>query len=149
MAARAGVAQSVISTYESGRRRPALATLAALVDAAGYELVVSLRRQPARLARLSGPLGRRVRRHRRDLVAAASAYGVANLRVFGSVSRGQDNPSSDVDLLADLPPGFGLFKLGQLRDELAAILGADVDLVPASGLRPDVRARVEPELIAL
>jgi uncharacterized protein len=45
-----------------------------------------------------------VRRHRRDLIAAA-VHGVRNLRVFGSVARGEDRPDSDVDLLADLPPG--------------------------------------------
>jgi predicted nucleotidyltransferase len=51
-------------------------------------------------AALSGPVGRKVRRHRRDLVAAAAAHGLTNLRVFGSVARGQDRPDSDVDLLA-------------------------------------------------
>lgn len=49
-------------------------------------------------------MGRRVRR-RNDLIAAAEARGIRNLRVFGSVARGEDRPDSDVDLLADLPPG--------------------------------------------
>ncbi len=115
LAIRAGVVQSVISAYEAGRREPALSTLAALVDASGYELAISLRRQPRRLRRLSGPIGRRVRRRRRDLVAAAAAHGASNLRVFGSVARGQDKPDSDVDLLADLPPGMGLFGLDGCR----------------------------------
>jgi transcriptional regulator with XRE-family HTH domain len=114
LAVRAGVAQSVISAYETGRREPALSTLAALVDATGYELTVGLRRQPPRLRRLSGPVGRRVRRRRRDLLAAAAAHGASNLRVFGSVARGQDTSDSDVDLLADLPPGVSLFGLGRL-----------------------------------
>src|ERR1022692_1351419 len=149
LAARAGVTQSVISAYESGHRQPAIPTLAALVDAAGYELVLDLRRQPRRLGRLSGPVGRRVRRRRRDLVAAAAAHGVRNLAVFGSVARGQDRPDSDVDLLADLPPGLGLFGLGRVQAELEAILGARVDLVPASDLKPGVRARVERERVAL
>ena len=105
LAARAGITQSVISAYESGHRQPSIPVLAALVDAAGYELVMDVRRQPRRLGRLSGPVGRRVRRHRHDLVAAAAAHGVQNLRVFGSVARGEDRPDSDVDLLADLPAG--------------------------------------------
>ena len=83
VARRALVAQSVISAYESGHRQPAMPALAALVDAAGYELVTGLRRSPGRLRRLSGPVGRRVRRHRHDLIAAAAAHGVENLRVFG------------------------------------------------------------------
>jgi predicted nucleotidyltransferase len=143
------VTQSVISAYEAGHREPALATLATLVDAAGYELTVGLRRQPRRLRRLSGPVGRRVRRRRRDLGDAAAAHGVLNLRVFGSVARGQDSPASDVDLLADLPPDLGLVGLGRVEADLEAIVGARVDLVPAAELKPEVRAHIVEELVAL
>src|SRR3984957_18177369 len=118
LAGRAGVTQSVISAYESGQR------------------------QPARLRRLSGPVGRRVRRHRKDLVAAAAVHGVSNLRVFGSVARGEDRPDSDVDLLADFPPGLSLLGLSRLEADLEAILGTRVDLIPAADLKPDVRERV-------
>ena len=149
LAARAGVTQSVISAYESGHRQPALTTLAALIDAAGYELIVNVRRRPRRLGRLSGPVGRRVRRRRRELVEAAAARGVTNLRVFGSVARGQDRADSDVDLLADLPPGLSLFGLGQVEANLEAILGSRVDLIPAADLKPGVRAHVERDLVAL
>ena len=149
LAVRAGVTQSVISAYESGSRQPAVPTLAALVDAAGYELVMDLRQQPARLSKLSGPVGRRVRRRRNDLIAAAAAYGVQNLRVFGSVARGQDGSDSDVDLLADLPAGLSLFGLGRVEAELEAILGSRVDLIPAQDLKPGVRERVERDLVAL
>ena len=149
LATRAGVTQSVISAYEAGRREPALATLATLVDATGYELTVGLRRQPRRLSRLSGPVGRRVRRHRRDLVDAAAAHGVSNLRVFGSVARGQDSPESDVDLLADLPPDLGLVGLARVEADLEAVVGVRVDLVPADDLKPEVRSHVEVEVVAL
>jgi uncharacterized protein len=106
LATQAGVTQSVISAYESGHRQPSIPALAALLDAAGYELVMGLRRQPRRLGRLSGPVGRRVRRRRRDPIAAAAAHGAQDLRVFGSVARGEDRQDSDVDLLADLPSGL-------------------------------------------
>ena len=149
LAATAGVTQSMISAYESGHRPPSIPVLAALVDAAGYELVMSVRRQPGRLRRLSGPVGRRVRRHRHDLIAAAAAHGIRNLRVFGSVARGEDRPGSDVDLIADLPPGLSLFGLGRAEAELEAILGSRVDLIPAGDLKPGVRARVERDLVAL
>jgi uncharacterized protein len=149
LAARAGVAQSVISAYESGRRQPALTTLARLIEAAGYDLVVDIRRKPRRLSRLSGPVGRKVRRRRRELVAVAAAHDVTNLRVFGSVARGEDRPDSDVDLLADLPAGMGLLGLGRVQAEMEAILGSRVDLVPAGDLKPAVRTRVERDLVAL
>jgi predicted nucleotidyltransferase/DNA-binding XRE family transcriptional regulator len=149
LAGRAGVTQSVISAYESGQRQPSLPALARLIDAAGFELTLGLRRPPGRLRRLSGPVGRRVRRHRKDLIAAAAAHGVSNLRVFGSVARGEDRADSDVDLLADFPPELSLFGLSRLEADLEAILGTRVDLIPAADLKPGVRERVEPDLITL
>jgi uncharacterized protein len=149
LAARAGVTQSVISAYESGQRQPSIPALARLVGAAGFELTLGLRRPPGRLRRLSGPVGHRVCRHRNDLVAAAAAHGVTNLRVFGSVARGEDRPDSDVDLLADFPPRLSLFGLGRLEADLEGILGSRVDLIPAADLKPGVRERVESDLIAL
>ncbi|HLK79864.1 MAG TPA: nucleotidyltransferase family protein [Streptosporangiaceae bacterium] len=110
---------------------------------------MDIQQQPPQLSRLSGPVGRQVRRKRRDLVAAAAAHDVTNLRVFGSVARGEDRPDSDVDLLVDLPPHMGLLGLGRVQADLEAILGAKVDLVPASNLKPAVRARAERDLVAL
>src|SRR5215471_3875026 len=149
LADRAGVTQSVISAYESGHRQPALRTLAALIEAADHELVIDVRQQPRRLSRLSGPVGQRVRRRRLDLIAAAAAHGVTNLRVFGSVARGTDRPDSDLDLLADLPPDMGLLSLGRVQAELEAIVGSQVDLVPADDLKPGVRARADRDLVPL
>ena len=146
LASRAGVAQSVISAYESGRRQPALPTLAALVDATGFELTVRVQ-DP--LDRLTGPLGRRVRRHRLALHAAAAAHGITNLRVFGSVARGEDRADSDIDLLVDIPPDIGLLGLGRAAADFERILHARVDLVPADGLKADVAARVASDLVAL
>ena len=71
------------------------------------------------------------------------------LAVFGSVARGTDRVDSDVDLLVDMPDGIGIFGIGKLTDELESILGARVDLVPRSGLKPATRRRVERELVAL
>jgi uncharacterized protein len=149
LANRADVAQSVISAYESGHRQPSLPVLTQLIEATGFELTLVLRRQPGRLRRLSGPVGRQVRRHRHDLIAAAASHGVHNLRVFGSVARGEDRPGSDVDLLADLPPGLSLFGLSRAEAELEAILGTRVDLIPAADLKPGVRQRIEHDLVAL
>jgi uncharacterized protein len=149
LAARARTTQSVISAYESGRRQPTIPTLESLVEAAGFDLTIGLRQLTNQRRRLNGPLGRRLQRHSAALVAAAHSHGASNLRVFGSVARGEEGPDSDVDLLADLPPGMGLFGLGQLRADLETIIDAPVDLIPASDLKPDVRLRVAEELIAL
>lgn len=147
LAARAGVAQSVISVYESGRRQPALATLAALVEATGFDLDVRLRRRG--FARLTGPLGVRLRRHRGEVLRVARAAGVSVRGVFGSVARGEDGPDSDVDLLVDLPSGMGLFGLARVQERLQQILDAPVELIPAADLKPGVRPAVLAELVPL
>jgi uncharacterized protein len=149
LASQAGVTQSVISAYESGQRQPSIPALTRLIEAAGFELTLGLRRPTARLHRLTGPVGRRVRRHRQDLIAAAAGHGIQNLRVFGSVARGEDRPDSDVDLLVDLPPGLSLFGLARAEADLEAILGTRVDLIPAADLKPGVRERAAHDLVAL
>jgi hypothetical protein len=150
LARRAGVAQSVISAYESGRRQPALPTLASLIEAAGMELSMTVRERAQEPRALSGPVGRIVQQRRRELVAAAEAHGASNVRVFGSVARGSDRPGSDVDLLVDLPPGLGLFGFGRLVDDLEGVLGGvRVDLVPSGDLKPDIRDRAEREAVPL
>jgi predicted nucleotidyltransferase/DNA-binding XRE family transcriptional regulator len=152
LARRAHVAQSVISAYESGRREPGLATLGRLVAATGQRLTVEVEAAEPGAGVRGIPdtrLGRRLRHRRTALIAAAERRGASNLRVFGSVARGEDEPGSDVDLLVDLAPGTGLFGLAALQRELADILRAEVDLSPADNLKHRVRVRAEREAIAL
>lgn len=147
-----GVAQSVISAYESGRREPSLSTLRRMVGATGLMLAVEVAADKSKAVTRGLPdttLGRRLRRRRAALVAAAERRGASNLRVFGSVARGEDGPDSDVDFLVDLAPGTGLFGLAGLERELAEILKAEVDLSPAGSLKPRVRSEAEREAIAL
>lgn len=149
LAGRAGVTQSVISVYESGRRQPSVPTLAALVAATGHELDLSYRTPRQGLARLTGPVGRRLRRRRAELLRIALEHGVRVLGVFGSVARGEDRPDSDVDLLVELPDGMGILGLGRLREELEDLLACAVDLVPEADLKPTVRPVVEVDLVRL
>lgn len=144
------MAQSVISAYESGRREPALSTLSRLVAATGQRLTVGLETSEPGVRGLPDTrLGRRLRQRRTALMAAAERHGASNLRVFGSVARGEDRPDSDVDLLVDLAPGTGLFGLATLERELQEILHVDVDLCPADSLKRRVRADAEREAIPL
>lgn len=150
LARRAHVAQPVISAYEAGRREPGLRTLAKLVEATGHQLDIRLIPPPPdRLGLPDSPLGRRLRRHRRAVVDLAAARGAHNVRVFGSVARGQDTDMSDIDLLVDLDPDVGLFSLAGLRRELEALLRVEVDLVPADTLKPAIRDEVMKEAVAI
>lgn len=150
LARRAGVPQSVISEYEAGKRQPALPTLSKLIASTGHELTVGLVRTDADVRGLPNTrLGRRLRQHRRALLDAVSAVGGRNLRVFGSVARGEDDPSSDVDLLVELPEGTGLFALLELEGTLERILKVKVDLAPESSLKPRVRAEALADAIAI
>ncbi|MGH3873294.1 MAG: helix-turn-helix domain-containing protein [Pseudonocardiaceae bacterium] len=150
LARRAGVAQSVISAYESDRREPGLRTLAKLIEATGHQLSFEL--IPAPHHRLGLPdtrLGRRLRRHRGALLEVAARRGARNVRVFGSVARGGDTDTSDVDLLVDLDEGVGVVSLVGLTRELTELLGVGVDVVPAGMLKPEIRGDVLAEAIAL
>jgi uncharacterized protein len=71
------------------------------------------------------------------LLTAAARHGVSNLRIFGSIARGDAQPESDIDLLVDVEPSRSLFELAGLLVELQEILGVRVDLVEASALRPE------------
>ncbi|MBM7505916.1 nucleotidyltransferase family protein [Agromyces aurantiacus] len=85
-----------------------------------------------------GPLRARLNSNREELVAALAALGASNIRVFGSVARGDESASSDIDLLVDLADDVGLFGLGTMRSTAERILDAPVDIVPASSLKADV-----------
>jgi predicted nucleotidyltransferase len=95
------------------------------------------------------PIGRRLRRNRSALLDVEARHGAKNLRVFGSVARGEDTSESDVDMVTDLPFGIGLFELGVFERELSEILKVKVDLVPSDGLRPRVRDEVDAQAIPL
>lgn len=86
----------------------------------------------------------------RDIVLAiAERYGATNVRVFGSVARGEDDDQSDIDFLIDLAPGRSLFDLGGLLMELNTLLGKQVDVTTEKGLKRRIRDRVLKEAVSL
>ncbi|MFZ6991453.1 helix-turn-helix domain-containing protein [Curtobacterium sp. RRHDQ66] len=133
LAKRAGVTQSVISTYENGRREPSLAALQRLLFAAGFLTVIDL--EPVADP---PPLRERVAAARLELLEAITRLGGMNPRLFGSVARGEDGPDSDVDLMVDLRPGLGIFALMRIQDAAEQVLGVRVDVVAAAGMSEDV-----------
>ena len=150
LARRAGVAQSVISIYEAGRREPSLHTLTKLIEATGHRLSLELHPpRPDQLGLPDSPLGRRLRRHRYRVIDILEQAGAHHPRVFGSVARAEDTEHSDIDLLVDLDDTVGLVTLARLTRELSELLAADVDLVPAATLKPGMRDHILAEAISL
>ena len=140
---RADVVQSVTSDDERGKRQPALA-------ATGHRLALGPQPPSPRVRGLPDTrLGRLLRRRRQALLDAVAAAGARNLRVFGSVARGEDGPDSDVDLLVDVPEDTGMFALLALEGTLERILEAKVDLATPADLKPRVRDAALADAIAL
>jgi predicted nucleotidyltransferase len=83
------------------------------------------------------------------ILALAAKHGARNVRVFGSVSRGEAGPQSDIDILVDLEPGRSLMDLGGLLMDLEDLLGHKVDVVTEKGLHWYIRDKVLKEAVRL
>lgn len=90
-----------------------------------------------------------LRQRRSEILRIAQAHGAKNVRVFGSVARGEEGPDSDLDLLVDLEPRRNLLDLGHLVMDLQDLLGRKVDVVEPEGLHWYIRERVLKEAVAL
>lgn len=88
-----------------------------------------------------------VRRHRDEVLAAATANGITNVRVFGSVARGDAGEDSDLDLLVDVAPGYGLFALGAFAFAVQDVLQVFTQVVTVAGLKARMRERVLAEAV--
>jgi predicted nucleotidyltransferase len=91
-----------------------------------------------------------LRTTRRDeILRVAARRGARNIRVFGSVARGERDASSDIDFLVDMEPDRSLFDLSGLLIDLEAVLHTEVDVVTERGLRTRIRERVLREAVPL
>jgi hypothetical protein len=90
-----------------------------------------------------------VRTKREDILRAAAKHGATNVRVFGSVARGDAGPDSDVDVLVDLEPGRNLFDLGGLLMDLQDLLACRVHVVTEGAIHWYIKDRVLKEAVPL
>lgn len=86
---------------------------------------------------------------RKEIIEMAARHGASNLRIFGSVARGDAGPESDIDLLADFGPQTSLIDHVALLQDLEEVLGRRVDLVSARALHWYIKDRVLAEAIPL
>ena len=117
LATLSGVAQPNIAAYEKGTRNPSSQMLARLAAAA--------KPRPSTV----------LTKHREAIKALAVQHKALDVKVFGSVARGEDRPGSDLDLLVTFRPDASLFDLTGLAEDLEALTGVRVDVVSNGGLR--------------
>ncbi len=90
-----------------------------------------------------------IQQKKKEILAVARQYGIVNVRIFGSVARGDDNPQSDIDFLVDLEEGCTLFDLGGALVKLQDLLGRKVDIVTKNGLHWYLREKIMKEARSL
>ncbi len=86
---------------------------------------------------------------REEILALARQWGAHDVRVFGSVARGDTGPQRDADFLVHFEPDRSLLDHGGLLMDLQELLGCEVDVVSDDGMRPRFRDRVLKEAVPL
>jgi len=86
---------------------------------------------------------------REDILKVCARYGAHNVRVFGSVARGEADEQSDIDLMVDFEPGRSLLDHAGLWLALQELLGGKVNVVSSRGIKARIRERVLQEAVSL
>ncbi|MGH3833118.1 MAG: nucleotidyltransferase family protein [Pseudonocardiaceae bacterium] len=90
-----------------------------------------------------------LRAHRDEIEKIGRRYGVSNIRVFGSVARGDANDNSDLDLLIDASAETGLFDLAGFALDVEQLMAVFTQVVTVPGLKPRIRDRVVDSAVPL
>jgi len=86
---------------------------------------------------------------REEILRIAAKHGARNVRIFGSVARGEADDASDVDFLVEFEPTVSLFDHASLLVDLEDLLGRKVDVASVRGLKERIRDRVLREAVPL
>lgn len=86
---------------------------------------------------------------REEILHLAAKHGASNVRIFGSMARGEATPDSDVDFLVELEAGRSLLDRVALIQDLEDLLGRKVDVATVKGLRHIWRDRILKEAVPL
>lgn len=90
-----------------------------------------------------------IKEKRQEVLELAAKHGAKNVRLFGSVARGEADSASDIDFLVEFESGRSLLDLGGLVMDLQELLGREVDVLTEKGLRARIRERVLKEAVPL
>ena len=86
---------------------------------------------------------------REEIIRIAKAHGATSIRVFGSYSRGEERPGSDIDLIVELEPSRSLLDVIAMKQEIEDIVHKKVDVVTEAALSPYIRDDILQEAVAL
>jgi predicted nucleotidyltransferase len=90
-----------------------------------------------------------IKQHRDEILQIAARHGARNVRIFGSVARGEAGPQSDIDLLVDVGPRTSSWFPTGLIDDLEELLGRKVDVLTDGGISPYLREQIYREAVPL
>lgn len=80
---------------------------------------------------------------KRDLIlAVAENYGISDVRVFGSVARGEEDAASDIDLLVTISKKRSYFDLMNFKEEMVKLLARKVDVISDRGVSSFIKDRI-------
>ncbi len=91
----------------------------------------------------------RLSEKRNEILALAARYGIRNIRIFGSVARHEAHEKSDIDFLVEFPQEATLFDHAGFQQDLADLLGCNVDVASVNGLKERIRDTVLQEAVPL
>jgi predicted nucleotidyltransferase len=94
-------------------------------------------------------VGDTIREKRETIIRIAARHGATEVRLIGSVARGEARPDSDVDLLVTWSEGTSLLDQAALMLELESLLGRKVDIASDGWVKPSIRESVYRDAIAL
>ena len=151
----ASIAERCDATVEAARTELVTAVRSAYAQGMTQaEIAAQIGRSQPEVNRLlrfhgSSPRARALRDHSARIRAVIKEAGGARVRVFGSTADGTERPDSDVDLIFDMRTPLSLVQLSTLERKLSQLIGARVDLVPESSIRPDLRERILQQAVPL
>lgn len=90
-----------------------------------------------------------LQKKKEQIYAIAARHGAINVRVFGSVARGEDSEESDIDLLVTMKPDRSLYDLIGLQQDIEKLMGRKTDVVTEKSLNRYLKENIEHEAVAL
>ena len=137
VADRAGTSQTAVNRYERGVQTPSVDTLKRLLKANGFDLVLDVKKTRAIGER--SDLYRKVMENRGRIKYLLTKAGATNIRIFGSVARGEDNDLSDLDILVQRVEGRNVLDIYKCHHAIKRLLGVRVDIGIEHLLTTEVR----------